>query len=384
MCEGHTQRTNTLCQTLKTSYQQGLWRQAQFPFELVNFLLVAILCFRFLRWGALFFPSFCPHTCRAGGTTLSMCEFMQRELDFTPFGLRSTSSGVESQFEPRQEPFRLNAANATPIRKRPLSVNEACTQSLESVPIPFCPLVKGECSKTTRRSTTLCALSLTAHDVGRIRDCSGGCHHACSHLSAYMGGRCSPKKQGERHLDHARCKIRTLTWQAGRAVAHKLRASSHAFPCRQNFDSTGAVVCDSASMGAVIDQKANVTLTELNLDDNAVGEAGAAALADALQATVLTCGHMSFQECASCCHRCRFAMCCEQLASLSCCAVCVAASVFFLFLGGNVGWRGELFASCSQVDVARFQNRIGLIESLATRTCFVAERRHIIVDQFAT
>ena len=37
----------------------------------------------------------------------------------------------------------------------------------------------------------------------------------------------------------------TPTWQAGRAVAHKLRASSPAFPWRQNFDNTGAVVCDS-------------------------------------------------------------------------------------------------------------------------------------------
>ena len=111
-----------------------------------------------------------------------------------------------------------------------------------------------------------------------------------------------------------------------------------------------------------------------------MGEAGAAALADALQATVLTCGHKAFQECASCCHRCSFAKWCEQLASLSCCAVCVAASVFF-FLEENVAWRGVLFASCSQVDVARFQSRIGLIESLATRTSFVAERHHIIVDQ---
>ena len=58
-------------------------------------------------------------------------------------------------------------------------------------------------------------------------------------------------------------------------------------------------------------------------------------LADALQATVLACGHMSFQECASCCHRCRCAKWCELLASLSCCLVCVAASVFFCFLGGK-------------------------------------------------
>ena len=54
---------------------------------------------------------------------------------------------------------------------------------------------------------------------------------------------------------------------------------------------------------AAQDQKANATLTELNLYNNRVGDAGATALADALQATVLTCGHTAFQECASCCHR---------------------------------------------------------------------------------
>ena len=36
-----------------------------------------------------------------------------------------------------------------------------------------------------------------------------------------------------------------LVQQTGRAVAHKLRAPSHAWNCRQNFDRTGAVVCDS-------------------------------------------------------------------------------------------------------------------------------------------
>ena len=42
-------------------------------------------------------------------------------------------------------------------------------------------------------------------------------------------------------------------------------------------------------MGAVKDQKANTTLTKLNLFKNRVGDAGAAALAEALKATVLTC-----------------------------------------------------------------------------------------------
>ena len=36
-----------------------------------------------------------------------------------------------------------------------------------------------------------------------------------------------------------------LVQQTGRAVAHKLPAPSHAWSCRQNFDRTGAVVCDS-------------------------------------------------------------------------------------------------------------------------------------------
>ena len=37
------------------------------------------------------------------------------------------------------------------------------------------------------------------------------------------------------------------------------------------------------------DQKANATLTVLNLSSNIVGDGGAAALADALKATVLAC-----------------------------------------------------------------------------------------------
>ena len=41
---------------------------------------------------------------------------------------------------------------------------------------------------------------------------------------------------------------------------------------------------------AAQDQKANATLTELVLWGNDVGDAGATALADALQATVLVCG----------------------------------------------------------------------------------------------
>ena len=124
--------------------------------------------------------------------------------------------------------------------------------------------------------------------------------------------------------------------------------------------------------------KANKTLTRLTLHNNKVGHAGATALADALQATVSACGHKAFQECASCCHRCCFARWCEQLASPSCCAVCLA--VFFCFScvsKENVAWRGVLFASCFEVDVALFQNRTGPIECLVIGICLVAVH-HIV------
>ena len=49
-------------------------------------------------------------------------------------------------------------------------------------------------------------------------------------------------------------------------------------------------------MGAVTDQKANTSLTELYLNGSRVGDAGAAALADALQATVWTCKKCVFSS----------------------------------------------------------------------------------------
>ena len=49
---------------------------------------------------------------------------------------------------------------------------------------------------------------------------------------------------------------------------------------------------------------------------------------------------------------------------------------FFVSWTEHVAWRGVLFASCSEVDVARFQNRIGLIESLAIGISLVAVRHH--------
>ena len=83
-------------------------------------------------------------------------------------------------------------------------------------------------------------------------------------------------------------------------------------------------------MGAVKDHQANTSLTKLFLDGNKVGDAGAAALADALQATVLTCGQELFQSCVSCYHRCRFTKSSEELASSTCSAMCVAAFVILL------------------------------------------------------
>ena len=86
-------------------------------------------------------------------------------------------------------------------------------------------------------------------------------------------------------------------------------------------------------VAAVNDHQANTTLTELYLRSNGVGNAGATALADALQATVLTCEQSLSSACACCCHRCPFTKWCKELASSTCCAICLAASVFFFCLG---------------------------------------------------
>ena len=109
-------------------------------------------------------------------------------------------------------------------------------------------------------------------------------------------------------------------------------------------------------MGAVKDHQANTSLIELTLNGNNVGDAGAAAFGDALQATVVTCGQELFQSCVSCYHRCCFAKWCEQLASPCYCAscVCVLLLCFFLCLEGN----DSLMRTIVKVDVARFQNRL--------------------------
>ena len=54
---------------------------------------------------------FC-RACGVGGTTLSMCAFMQRELDFMPWACVRHARMRNPSFGPRQERFRVNAANA--------------------------------------------------------------------------------------------------------------------------------------------------------------------------------------------------------------------------------------------------------------------------------
>ena len=66
-----------------------------------------------------------------------------------------------------------------------------------------------------------------------------------------------------------------------------------------------------------------------------MGDAGAAALADALQATVLTCKKCMFRA-SVCCHsKCRFAKSSEELASSPCSAVCVAVFLILLMVEGK-------------------------------------------------
>ena len=137
-----------------------------------------------------------------------------------------------------------------------------CQRSLHAV-VGACPFIFFLCIRKKEKQDDsslphcVCAQSLTAHVVGKNCDyaCAVVRQHACNHLSA--------------------------------------------------------------GMDAVKDHKANTSLTEVYLSNNNVGDAGAAALADALQATVLACGSNSFQACASCFRRCRFATWFQQLASPS-------------------------------------------------------------------
>ena len=88
-------------------------------------------------------------------------------------------------------------------------------------------------------------------------------------------------------------------------------------------------------MSAVKDHKANTSLTVLSLEKNNVEDAGAAALADGLQATVLTCKKCVFRA-SVCCHRkCHFGKSSEELVSSPCSAVCVAAFLILLVVQGK-------------------------------------------------
>ena len=69
-----------------------------------------------------------------------------------------------------QGAFSIECSEHNAISMLSLCVSEACTQSLEPVLLSFfCVFVRKK-NKTTRRSLTVCAQSLTAHDVGKLID----------------------------------------------------------------------------------------------------------------------------------------------------------------------------------------------------------------------
>ena len=136
-------------------------------------------------------------------------------------------------------------------------------------------------------------------------------------------------------------------------------------------------------IASVIDQKANATLTELNLYGNEVGDAGAAALADALQAKVFKCKKCVFRACVRCHRKCRFTKSSAALPSSTCCAACVAAFVIF---GGLK--RKVLFMSvCARVVLKLMWHRVRIdLHQLTSElkrflfaigTCLVAVCHHI-------
>ena len=97
-----------------------------------------------------------------------------------------------------------------------------------------------------------------------------------------------------------------------------------------------AATCALAwGVAGVQDHKANTSLTDLSLWNNNVGDAGATALADALQATVLTCKECVFRASIRCHSKCRFTKSSEELASSPCSAVCVAAFLILLGVEGK-------------------------------------------------
>ena len=125
----------------------------------------------------------------------------------------------------------MNAANTTPSACfHSVSAKLARSRWSLSFYLFFCVLVNRKNQYDSSLPHCVCAQSLTAHDVGKNCDyaCAVVRQHACNHLSA--------------------------------------------------------------GMDAVKNHKANTSLTKLFFRDNNVGDAGAAALADALQATVSECG----------------------------------------------------------------------------------------------
>ena len=118
-------------------------------------------------------------------------------------------------------------------------------------------------------------------------------------------------------------------------------------------------------MGAVKDHEANATLTELNLYNNRVGDAGATALADALQATVLTCKKCVFRAGVWCHRKCCFTEWSEELGVVNLLCIVRCGFCVFLWFEGKclfISVSRELRAGCSQVDVAQCHTETGLFE----------------------
>ena len=168
-----------------------------------------------------------------------------------------------------------------------------------------------------------------------------------------------------------------MSWHTGLPVAHKLHASSHEFPCRQNFDRSGVEhhACSHlrAGMSAVEDHKANTSLTELAFGDNNVGDAGAAALAQAVRAMVLTCELYLFQgTCFLLPQMSRYTVVLAVGVVRLLCDVCVLLLCFVFCLEE----KHSLVRKVLKVDVARFPNRLRQLSSLAIGTCSSAVRHH--------
>ena len=191
-----------------------------------------------------------------GARALLAWEFTGRELVFQCLLARYRRAWMRNALVDPPGAFPIECSEHNAVSMPSVCVSEACTQSWEPVFYFLCTR-KQEKQDDSSLPHCVCAQSLTAHVVGKNCDyaCAVVRQHACNHLSA--------------------------------------------------------------GMDAVKDHKANTSLTEVYLSNNNVGDAGAAALADALQATVLACGSNSFQACASCFRRCRFATWFQQLASPS-------------------------------------------------------------------